>query len=366
MPPLQEWQLGVLASCLASLVGTLGGQLRVLSHASAGQGEARRARGLELFGWTIWITGQVIGQLAMVLAPATIIACVNFISLLLCNALLAPLVLQERFTWAHGLGLVLLSAGGSAVMETSAHTNQRYTLGELVAFTSRAPFLSTAACCLCLASVLAARSAQRAQLDPWSFAYAYALCGAVDMLVTKWTLLLLRLQLVAEAGEEPPASLVLASVGFMGILHMLIFGFQVVQVRYGEVLQNVPLFLGSGAMMQVALCGTFFDEFAEFSLTRGLIFVVGCIFMLVGLGITSRATVQAPPVLPIEEPLLVEPTKVPLPASTTAVLPPPCGFFAGEHPSCEVGQARSCPCSPCCLCSRVWYQLPAKGAEPMC
>uniref|UniRef100_A0A7S4VW19 Magnesium transporter n=1 Tax=Alexandrium monilatum TaxID=311494 RepID=A0A7S4VW19_9DINO len=341
---LEQWQIGVLTSCLASLLGTLGGQLRVLSHASEGKGGlVWRVRGLLLCGWSLWVMGQALGQLAMVLAPATIIACVAFGSSLLSNAMLAPLVLQEQFTRAHAFGLLLLSAGGCAVTETSAHMDQRYTLDDLVGFGTRLPFLAATAGCLCIALALAARSAQQARLDAWSFAFLFSFVGAVDMLVTKWTLQLLRLQLGALSDEEAPAGpLIVASGIVMVVLHLMVLGFQMVSTRYGEVLLNLPLFLGSGAMMQVALCGTFFNEFDEFSSQRALVFSAGFVLMLVGLGATSRASALEVPLLPLEAPLLAEPE-----AKAKAIAgPPSCTSLAGDAVRLAAGQADVYPLTP--------------------
>lgn len=345
---LEQWQLGVLTSCLASSISTLGGQLRVLSHGSEGKGLLRRAQGLMLLGWSLWLMGQALGQVAMVLAPATIVACVIFSSSLLSNAMLAPLVLQEQFTYRHAMGLLLLSAGGCAVTETSAHTNQRYTLNELVSFGTRTPFLVTASCCLVLASALAARAAHQARLNAWSFAFMFSFCGAVDMLCTKWTLLLVRLRVVARSEDEAPADALLVASGVvMLLLHLMVLVFQMISTRYGEVLLNTPLFLGSGAMMQVALCGTFFNEFDKFSAARAASFAGGCALMLVGLGVTSRAPAPEVPALPLKEPLIAaEPASVPTPARAAAPPPSRAAVAAARH-CWEASQARACTSPPC-------------------
>merc|ERR1712012_745411 len=90
---IQLWQLGVLASCSASFLGTLGMQLRILADGAMldASGDSTRPRWLsgravwclQLLGWTSWLTGQGLGQLAILLAPATIVACTAFSSSLL-------------------------------------------------------------------------------------------------------------------------------------------------------------------------------------------------------------------------------------------------------------------------------------------
>lgn len=348
---LEQWQLGVITSCMASSLSMLGGQLRVLSHTLEGRGSVRKAQGLLLLGWAVWLIGQGLVQLAMVLAPATIIACVTFSSALLANAVLAPVVLKEQFNRWHALGVILLSVGVSAVTETSAHTDQRYTLPELVEFGTRLPFLGTAACALLLATVVAAFSVHKASLDAWSFAYIFSFCGAVDMLVTKWTLLLVRLRLMARSTEEAPAdALLIVSGVVMLLLHLMVFGFQMVSTRYGEVLMNMPIFLGTGAMMQVALCGNFFNEFDAFDIRRAVVFVGGFLMMLLGLGVTTRATPPEQPLLPLKEPLMAVEPVVLTPALR---LSQSCGLLAPGSLSKPRSEARSWPSSPCVIYEKV-------------
>lgn len=299
MVAVEEWQLGVAASCLASLLGTFGVQLRILAIALEGGGSEARAKGCQLCGWTSWIVGQALNQVAILLAPATIVACVTFSGSLLCNAMLAPFVLREELTRMHGLGILLLSAGGSAVTVTSGHGEQRYNLVELFGLLQRAPFFGTSAGCLLLAAVLAGRALHRCQLDTWSFAYIFSLCGATDLLVTKCTLLLLRqwaegshqrdLEAASDMDDPPPTLVLSAFAVCMVLLHLSVLGCQVASTRYGDALQNTPLFLGSGAMMQVALCGTFFQEFSDFGGERIAAFGLGFGMMLLGLAVTSHA-----------------------------------------------------------------------------
>merc|ERR1711964_663209 len=66
--------------------------------------------------------------------------------------------------------------------------------------------------------------------------------------------------------------------------------------NYGEALQNVPLFLSSGAMMQVLVVGTFFDEFQGFDELRMLALSSGFCLQLTGMIVTSLAPhYQSPP-----------------------------------------------------------------------
>mmetsp|Transcript_24534 Transcript_24534/g.37279 ORF Transcript_24534/g.37279 Transcript_24534/m.37279 type:complete len:109 (-) Transcript_24534:23-349(-) len=73
------------------------------------------------------------------------------------------------------------------------------------------------------------------------------------------------------------------------MLHLAVLAFQVASTRYAEALQNQPLFLASGVMLQVALCGNFFNEFRSFSQVHTLAFLIGFVVMMLGLFITSRA-----------------------------------------------------------------------------
>lgn len=314
----QLWQLGVLASCSASFLGTLGMQLRILADGAMfnASGESTRPRWLrgravwclQVVGWTSWLVGQGFGQLAILLAPATIVACTAFSSSLLCNTLLAPFVVRERLTRAHGVGVVLLCVGGSMVtLIAGVIAPPNYSGADLLELGLRVPFLVIAGACLVVALAMGVACAvRRKRLDVWSFAFLFALCGATDLLVTKCTLGLLS-RLATQKSDEQAASATLLTCcsSTMMVLHLIVFVFQVASTRFGEALQNAPLFLGSGAMMQVALAGTFFNEFSTWGQGRDAVFVVGFGFMLAGLLVTSRAAAASKaPQLPLIEPLL--------------------------------------------------------------
>jgi len=315
---VQLWQVGVLASCSASFLGTLGMQLRILAdgamfNVSGDSARPRWLRGravwcLQVLGWTSWLVGQGLGQLAILFAPATIVACTAFSSSLLCNTLLAPFVLRERLTRAHGVGVVLLCVGGSMVtLIAGVIAPPNYSGADLLQLGLRVPFLVNAGTCLAIAVGMGVACAVRRQrLDVWSFAFLFALCGATDLLVTKCTLgLLSRLAIEKNGEQQASASLLTCCSSTMVLLHIIVFFFQVASTRYGEALQNMPLFLGSGAMMQVALAGTFFNEFSTWGQGRDAVFVVGFGLMLAGLVVTSRAAAGLkPPQLPLVEPLL--------------------------------------------------------------
>lgn len=283
--PLANWEFGVLASLLASLCGTLGGQLRICSLTCA----ERVARLLQVCGWSFWLTGQGLGQVAILLAPATVAACVTFSGSLLCNALLAPLVLHEHLTRMHGVGIGLLSAGGTAVTWASCRAGEDYNWAQLCELVQQPHSLGMGAGCLCVAFAFMAYAWRCGEMDVCSFAYLFALCGAMDLLVTKFTLQLLRLRVMESDPDLVPSGVAATVfVVLMIFMHTCTFGFQVVSVYYRRALQSLPLFLGSGAIMQISLCGVFFNEF-NFTVPQAVAFLTGLCFVLVGLLVTSRA-----------------------------------------------------------------------------
>lgn len=280
-----QWQWGVMASLLGSFFGTLGGQLRICSLAYTG----RVALLLQGTGWILWLSGQGLGQVAILLAPATVAACVIFSSSLLWNALLAPLVLHEHLSRMHGIGIMLLSVGGSAVTWASCHSDPLYTWPELEQLLHRPPTIIVGASAYGVAIVLLVRFAKARILDLYSFAYMFALIGATDLCVTKFTLQLIRLQVEqVDEGSRPSATVTTLFTLLMCGLHVGVFGFQVLSAYYRKALQSVPLFLGSGAIMQISLCGEFFKEFNFTSLQLG-VFLVGVSLVLTGLVVTSLA-----------------------------------------------------------------------------
>lgn len=366
---IQLWQLGVLASCSASFLGTLGMQLRILADSAMfdASGDSTRPRWLhgravwclQLLGWTSWLVGQGFGQIAILFAPATIVACTAFSSSLLCNTLLAPFVLRERLTRAHGVGVVLLCVGGSMVtLIAGVIAPPNYSGADLLMLGLRAPFLVIAGACLTLALGMGVACAvRRKRLDVWSFAFLFALCGATDLLVTKCTLgLLSRLAAGENDGQQASsASLLTCCSSTMILLHLIVFVFQVASTRFGEALQNAPLFLGSGAMMQVALAGTFFNEFSTWGKGRDAVFMGGFGLMLTGLLVTSRAAAGLKaPQLPLIEPLLdsalpEDPDTIDREQDETSMLPGTC-LQTGDR--CVTNAGRLPPTPLSCNCTR--------------
>jgi len=288
----------VLAALLGSFCGTLGGQLRICSLTCKG----RVALSLQVLGWTFWVVGQGLGQVGILLAPATIAACVTFSGSLLCNALLAPIVLHEHLTRLHGLGVVLLTTGGTLVTLSSDHSSPEYSWAELSSFWHRPVFLAAAAGCLSAALVILAVAARRAHLAVWSFAFLFALCGSVDLLVAKYTLELLRICAGGRQSSLPSSAVVLAYTALMLLLHVATFLFQVASAYYRKALQSMPLFLGSGCIVQVSLCGIFFEEFGGFTGTRTFTFLSGLALVIAGMLVTSHAApAQAAPESPTGE-----------------------------------------------------------------
>ncbi|CAK9113043.1 Uncharacterized protein SCF082_LOCUS52411, partial [Durusdinium trenchii] len=202
-----------------------------------------------------------LAQVAILWAPASLTASVNFGGSLLSNALLAPLLLRERLTRMHWLSMCLLVMGGLLVTSFSSHATQEYSLFQLHGFLYQPSFLMCGSTMAAITIILLTRGVWMRTLDLPSFAYLFAVVGAIDLLVTKFTLQLVRLLLVAQPQEQPEKSLVSGCAMATLLLHTCVFGFQVAAAYYRKALQSLPLFLGSGALMQVVVCGTFFNEF---------------------------------------------------------------------------------------------------------
>ncbi|CAE7540186.1 unnamed protein product [Symbiodinium microadriaticum] len=282
-----SWQSGVVASFLGSLTGTLGTQLRISSLTTE---VTARAQFLAVCGWGFWGFGQLLGQVAILLAPASLTASVNFSGSLLSNAVLAPFVLNERLTKLHWLSMLLLVVGSGMVTSSSSHADQKYSYLQLCQLAHRPTFLTCAIAFAVLSLLLACHALKRRTLELLSFAYLFALIGAIDLLVTKFTLQLLRLVVVGK--RDAPAEGVVTFFTVMTLtLHVGVFGCQVAAAYYRKALTSLPLFLGSGALMQVIVCGTFFDEFHNFGLNQQLLsFGSGLLLVMTGMICTSVAT----------------------------------------------------------------------------
>lgn len=288
------WLLGVVASLCGSLCGTLGVQLRIRSLDYKGC----VAFILQAIGWTSWLIGQGLGQVAILLAPTTIAACVTFSGCLVCNALMAPVILQEHLTLSHTLGVVLLALGGGCVTVSSDHSSQEYTWPHLKEMWANPWFLGAFGCCIVVTCGILLHTLYRRKMSRQpcmslhGFAFLFAVCGACDLLAAKFTLQLMRL--CAEGRHNPNLVLPSGSVvaiyfTVMIVLHVAVFFFQVASAYFRQALIAMPLFLGSGCIMQVCLCGFFFQEFATFDRKSGIGFLGGLVVVMVGLVVTSRA-----------------------------------------------------------------------------
>jgi len=313
---LQYWELGLFATVFASFLSTLGVQLRITALNRKG----RSAQICTLGGWSVWLLGCFVGQIALSMTPATILACLSFGSCLFFNALLAPLVLCERLSNLHILGIILLCVGCCISTLCSSHQNDHYRWREILAFAGRPAFLIVSVCVACMAVCVIVRAGyqyyprQKTRqsihtrktddssfntplfLDAWGFAYLYAMVASVDFTVTKCTLEIVRLRVSMAIGDDDshlPSSAIPEFTALMLCCHLVAFCFQIQSVKYGDALQNVPLFFSTGAMMQVALGGTFFNEFAEFTVGNTAGFLTGGVLMLGGVVVTSHAVAPA-------------------------------------------------------------------------
>ncbi|CAJ1446866.1 unnamed protein product, partial [Effrenium voratum] len=253
------------------------------------EGQAK-VRCLQACGWGFWLVGQLLGQVAILLAPASLTACVTFSGSLLSNAVLAPVLLREQLTRMHGLSILLLGLGGFVVTSFSSHADQEYSWLQLRNFVKRPAFLCCAMTMIAVTTFLVGRALWNRFLDLLSFTYLFAVTGAVDLLVTKFTLQLLRLLVVVKTEQEEPAKKVVSTCIVMTLaLHFGVFCFQVAAAYYRKALQSLPLFLGSGALMQVVVCGTFFDEFSSLEKHQKVFFSVGLALVMLGMVVTSMA-----------------------------------------------------------------------------
>jgi len=166
---------------------------------------------LQAVGWAIWLTGQGLGQVAILLAPTTIAACVGFSSSLVSNAVLAPITLDEHLTRSHTFGVILLAAGGACVTVSSDHSSQEYAWALLEDMWAGPKFHMAFGFCLVVSLGIIIHALCRRGMSLHGFAFLFAVIGAFDMLVTKSTLQLLRLCAEGRHNQDivvPPASVV--------------------------------------------------------------------------------------------------------------------------------------------------------------
>eukprot|EP00927_Polykrikos_kofoidii_P020741 TRINITY_DN19880_c0_g1_i1.p1 TRINITY_DN19880_c0_g1~~TRINITY_DN19880_c0_g1_i1.p1 ORF type:complete len:449 (-),score=66.01 TRINITY_DN19880_c0_g1_i1:175-1521(-) len=286
---ISQWELGVVASILGTFFLTIGIQLRIL----AGIGLLRKGRklALEASGWVLWIFGQGLLQVAIALAPATINACMSFTGALLWNAFLAPLVLKETLTKAHFIGMVLLASGGILVTYYASHEDHKYSQARFWILLERGPFVGMAGVCYFIVFIIAVYGYWRRSMDVFCFAYVYALVGATDMIVTKYTLQFCGSYAtnLSEVEDHPSLPGLAVFVTLMISLHLGVLACQAVSTGYGEALKNMPLFLASGTVLQITISGTFYNEFSDFGPVRAAAFGTGLFLIFAGLLCTASA-----------------------------------------------------------------------------
>lgn len=84
-----------------------------------------------------------------------------------------------------------------------------------------------------VAAALLADAVRRRSLDLYSFAYLFALMGATDLCVTKFTLQIIRLRVeTTPADPRPSGSTVTFMLALMCSLHVCCFGLQVLATYY--------------------------------------------------------------------------------------------------------------------------------------
>eukprot|EP00933_Yihiella_yeosuensis_P045719 TRINITY_DN41128_c0_g1_i1.p1 TRINITY_DN41128_c0_g1~~TRINITY_DN41128_c0_g1_i1.p1 ORF type:complete len:343 (-),score=30.00 TRINITY_DN41128_c0_g1_i1:142-1083(-) len=131
----------------------------------------------------------------------------------------------------------------------------------------------------------------RRSLDLYPFAYLWAVVGSIDLLITKFTLQLFRIFVSGQqADSERSSELMPFAIGLTVSCHIAVFSCQVAAAHYRKALESLPLFLASGAMMQVLVCGTFFQEFSEFGRLQATAFLGGFALALAGMVATSLAS----------------------------------------------------------------------------
>ena len=132
-----EWLLGV-GLCLAGAAFTnLGLTLQKLSFLRIDalnlppHKQPSCLQPLWLLGFTLFLVGQAAGMVAMGFSSQSVVATLGSFSLVT-NAIFAPLILGEQLTWMLVVSIVVIMSGSAIVVLSSNHSNQDYTLQQLL------------------------------------------------------------------------------------------------------------------------------------------------------------------------------------------------------------------------------------------
>jgi len=273
---LPSWMWGALLTLVGSTLTSLGLVLQKYSHERNMRKESASVKYYLqkwwVAGFSIWIFAQVVNLAAMGLAPQTVLSCFGSWTII-CNILIARVVLGERVGCAEVMAMVGLLFGSGLVLVGAPHEMAPHVSGDihaiwdlLVCRHSLALTLTFGVTALALKAVL-------------SGALYWVLSAAI---LTGFTALLFKcvsLMLVAlPSGMPSPwvcpqAYVILVCATCCGVLevHTLNLG-----LRLGKAVLLTPIYMSTGMLAQILTSGVLLNEFGQFaSMQQAAAFCLG-------------------------------------------------------------------------------------------
>jgi len=292
----KTWINGVVLCLISSTLTSLGVVIQKYAHNQdkhiANTQEPAKStifyfRGWWMIGFSVWLVAQVINMCAMGLAPQTMLSCFGSWTII-CNVLIAGVILGEQITTGECLGLLGLLMGMVFVIIGAPHSF--VFSGDLNLLTSQ--FVSPTFIILTLAvafAMIGLRSyLDRPQVSKFRIGIYWAICSAVlsgysALLFKCCSLMILHVPNgVASPWLCAESYVIVACATAIGILeiHTLNLGLKTLQA-----VVLVPVYLSLGMVAQIMTNGVFFKEFSQFvSNVQIVLFVIGVVLSVVFVG----------------------------------------------------------------------------------
>jgi len=280
------WFLGVLISTLGCTSLSVGLNVEKLSLVKneALPPEKHRVcyhQPLWLFGFALFILGNVLNFIALSYASSTLLAPISSVSICV-NAVASTLLLNETFSKTDLYCLVYIISGATLAVVFSSHESPESEISMLAGYLLRPPFLVVVAFCLTsgAASFTFLRDTPSSKetpsaLLPFAFSYTSALFGSLSFLSSKIVSMLL-------SSGNFNYYIVFPALFFLLLGALSQIKFMNKGLTVCEAMVVLPSYYSFSIILQMITGGVFFDEFSSFGKHQVVGFCAGVFLTLFG------------------------------------------------------------------------------------
>jgi|EP01047_Picozoa_sp_COSAG01_P030182 drug/metabolite transporter (DMT)-like permease len=334
------WVLGVVLSVVSSVVSNLGVNTQKLSLMR----EAKRKKGApdrSYFRQPLWLVGLLMvftGSLgdfaALGFAAQSLVTPVGAVTMV-ANLFFASMWLGETLSGKDMVGTVLILIGAVLAGAFADKSDQCYTLDELVNLYAEPAFVVYVLAVLGVCALFygisrrcervraehgvhSAQYAKLTKIHPFCYSLLSGTTGAQSVLFAKSTAELLEISFGGDVQFHRPVSWLILALMLCSIflqLHFMARGLQ-----HFDALYIVPVFQCFFITVAILGGGVYFGELSRFSTLQSIMFPLGVLFTIGGVGILSTHQMSSDGDGPGGSARVHAPVPVPPPAMLT---PPP-------------------------------------------